>query len=79
MSGRFDIAGRTCLVTGGGRGTDRATGLNVVKPTDAVTLADWERILRVNLTGVFLCSQAAARIMRRQAAGWPSRASAGAA
>jgi NAD(P)-dependent dehydrogenase (short-subunit alcohol dehydrogenase family) len=27
-------------------------------------LADWERVLRTNLTGTFLCCQAAARIMK---------------
>ncbi len=139
MSPRFGLEGRTCLVTGGGRGIGRAAalvfaeagarvavgdidlpaakttagdleargrasravlldvgdpasveaaveeaaglgggrldvlinnaGINIVKPTDAVTLADWERVLRVNLTGVFLCSQAAARIMRRHGEG----------
>src|SRR5213593_1829800 len=39
-------------------------GKNVVKATDAITLEEWERVVRVNLTGVFLCSQAAARVMR---------------
>jgi len=29
-----------------------------------VTLAEWEQVLRVNLTGTFLCCQAAARLMR---------------
>jgi len=33
------------------------------------TLADWERILRVNLTGVFLCSKYAAEAMVRQGSG----------
>jgi 3-oxoacyl-[acyl-carrier protein] reductase len=31
--------------------------------------AEWHRVLRVNLTGVFLCSQAAARQMVRQGGG----------
>jgi NAD(P)-dependent dehydrogenase (short-subunit alcohol dehydrogenase family) len=139
MTGRFDVSGRTCLVTGAGRGIGRATaeafagagarvvvadidegaaktvadaisggggraravaldvgavasvaaavaeaarfgggrldvlinnaGVNVVKPADAITLEEWERVVRVNLTGVFLCSQAAARVMRGHGGG----------
>jgi NAD(P)-dependent dehydrogenase (short-subunit alcohol dehydrogenase family) len=34
-----------------------------------VTLAEWEHVLRVNLTGTFLCCQAAARRMRDQGGG----------
>ncbi|MBI2529217.1 MAG: SDR family oxidoreductase [Candidatus Rokubacteria bacterium] len=44
-------------------------GITVVKPTDAVTLEEWERVIRVDLTGVFLCAQAAARVMRRHGGG----------
>jgi 3-oxoacyl-[acyl-carrier protein] reductase len=33
------------------------------------TLAEWEHVLAVNLTGTFLCSQAAARLMVRQGGG----------
>ena len=33
------------------------------------TLAEWKRVLDIDLTGVFLCSQAAARIMLRQRSG----------
>jgi NAD(P)-dependent dehydrogenase (short-subunit alcohol dehydrogenase family) len=35
----------------------------------AVTLEEWEQVLRVNLTGTFLCCQAAARQMRGQGGG----------
>jgi 3-oxoacyl-[acyl-carrier protein] reductase len=31
-----------------------------------LTLEDWERVLRTNLTGSFLCVQRVARVMRRQ-------------
>jgi NAD(P)-dependent dehydrogenase (short-subunit alcohol dehydrogenase family) len=34
-----------------------------------VTLAEWEQVLRVNLTGTFLCCQAAARWMRDHGGG----------
>jgi NAD(P)-dependent dehydrogenase (short-subunit alcohol dehydrogenase family) len=34
-----------------------------------VTLAEWEQVLRVNLTGTFLCCQEAARRMREQGDG----------
>jgi NAD(P)-dependent dehydrogenase (short-subunit alcohol dehydrogenase family) len=39
-------------------------GVNVLKPTDAVTAEEWNRVFAVNVTGVFLCSQHAARVMR---------------
>lgn len=38
------------------------------------TLADWELVMRINLTGTFLCGQAAARAMLRNA---PASAGAG--
>ena len=44
-------------------------GINVLKPSDAITPDEWTRVLAVNLTGVFLCSQAVARVMRRLGGG----------
>ncbi|WP_406206369.1 SDR family oxidoreductase [Kitasatospora sp. NBC_01560] len=44
-------------------------GINHRSPALAETLADWERILRVDLTGPFACLQAAARRMVRQGRG----------
>ena len=38
-------------------------------PALELTEAEWDRVLAVNLKGTFLCSQAAARIMREQARG----------
>jgi 3-oxoacyl-[acyl-carrier protein] reductase len=38
-------------------------------PVLEISLAEWERNLRVNLTGTFLCAQAAARVMVRQGSG----------
>jgi NAD(P)-dependent dehydrogenase (short-subunit alcohol dehydrogenase family) len=39
------------------------------KPFDALTEADWDRDLTVNLKAAFLCSQAAAPLMRRGGGG----------
>ncbi|MEM8823772.1 MAG: SDR family oxidoreductase [Pseudomonadota bacterium] len=38
-------------------------------PIDETALADWDRALAVNLTGMFLMARAAFRVMRSQAAG----------
>lgn len=44
-------------------------GISVVRPALDVPLDEWDRILRVNLTGTFLCAQAAARGMRDRGQG----------
>jgi NAD(P)-dependent dehydrogenase (short-subunit alcohol dehydrogenase family) len=36
------------------------------QPIDEITFDDWRRVVDVNLTGTFLCSRAAFRIMREQ-------------
>jgi 3-oxoacyl-[acyl-carrier protein] reductase len=54
--GRIDI-----LVNNAGIGSNQ--------PVLEMSLAEWERNLRVNLTGTFLCAQAAARVMVQQRAG----------
>jgi NAD(P)-dependent dehydrogenase (short-subunit alcohol dehydrogenase family) len=36
------------------------------KPIDEISVADWRRVVEVNLTGSFLCARAAFRQMRRQ-------------
>jgi NAD(P)-dependent dehydrogenase (short-subunit alcohol dehydrogenase family) len=36
------------------------------KPFDALTAEEWERVLAVNVIGVFLCTRAAVAAMRRQ-------------
>jgi NAD(P)-dependent dehydrogenase (short-subunit alcohol dehydrogenase family) len=38
-------------------------GIAAAGPPEQVAVADWRRVLDVNLTGVFLCAQAAARQM----------------
>ena len=44
-------------------------GIGLNKPFLDTTLEEWERQIRVNLTGQFLCAQAAARVMVRQGYG----------
>lgn len=44
-------------------------GIGLTKLFLNTTLEEWERVLRVDLTGVFLCSQAAARVMVKQGGG----------
>jgi 3-oxoacyl-[acyl-carrier protein] reductase len=44
-------------------------GVGLNKPFLTTTLEEWEYQLRVNLTGTFLCSQAAARVMVAQRRG----------
>ena len=36
-----------------------------MRPFDQIPLAEWEEVLRVNITGVFLCSRAVVPAMRR--------------
>ena len=38
-------------------------GTAVVGPPETISLADWQRVVDVNLTGVFLCAREAARAM----------------
>lgn len=38
-------------------------GISIQEPAEEMTEKDWDRIIDINLKGVFLCSQAAARIM----------------
>jgi NAD(P)-dependent dehydrogenase (short-subunit alcohol dehydrogenase family) len=44
-------------------------GIAIRKPTAELGRADWDKVVAVNLTGVFLCAQAAARIMLPQGSG----------
>lgn len=44
-------------------------GISVGAPTDELRLETWQKVLDVNLTGAFLCSREAFRIMKRQRSG----------
>jgi meso-butanediol dehydrogenase/(S,S)-butanediol dehydrogenase/diacetyl reductase len=44
-------------------------GIITISKLEDLTLEDWERVLRVNTTGTFLCCQAAAARMRAQGGG----------
>lgn len=44
-------------------------GIERPAPIQDMTLADWQAVIDVNLTGPFLCSRAAARLFLRRAAG----------
>ncbi len=44
-------------------------GINIQKPAEELPEEDWDKVVDINLKGVFLCSQAAARIMIPQRSG----------
>ncbi len=44
-------------------------GISIQKPAEEMTEEDYDKIIDINLKGVFLCSQAAARIMIPQKSG----------
>ena len=43
--------------------------INIFSPAEEFTLEDWNKVLSVNLTGVFLCAQAVGKIMIEQKGG----------
>ncbi|QFR32597.1 SDR family oxidoreductase [Ancylobacter sp. TS-1] len=45
---------------------NNAGGWSAATPIEDIPLEDWQRVVNVNLTGVFLCTQAAIRLMKAQ-------------
>jgi NAD(P)-dependent dehydrogenase (short-subunit alcohol dehydrogenase family) len=46
-----------------------AAGMNIRRPADTFTEADWDRLMTVNLKGAFFAAQAAAPFLRTQGGG----------
>jgi NAD(P)-dependent dehydrogenase (short-subunit alcohol dehydrogenase family) len=46
-----------------------AAGMNIRRPAETFTEADWDRLMTVNLKGAFFASQAAAPFLRKQGGG----------
>ena len=44
-------------------------GISWGAPTEKMTLAEWNKVMETNLTGTFLCAQAAGKIMLKQESG----------
>ncbi len=44
-------------------------GINIIAPAEDFPVGDWNKVLSINLTGVFLCAQAFGRIMIKQGKG----------
>jgi NAD(P)-dependent dehydrogenase (short-subunit alcohol dehydrogenase family) len=44
-------------------------GITIGMPTDQIPLRDWQRVVDTNLTGAFLCSREALKIMKPQRSG----------
>jgi len=42
------------------------SGVQLNSPFDQMSLADWQRVIDINLTGMFLCSREAVRAFKRQ-------------
>jgi meso-butanediol dehydrogenase/(S,S)-butanediol dehydrogenase/diacetyl reductase len=58
----FDVAERVDVLVNN-------AGIITISKLEELTLEDWERVLRVNTTGAFLCCQAAAAKMRAHGGG----------
>ena len=44
-------------------------GISWGAPTEKMTLAEWNKVIETNLTGTFLCAQAAGKVMLKQESG----------
>jgi NAD(P)-dependent dehydrogenase (short-subunit alcohol dehydrogenase family) len=61
--GRIDILVNNAAIIGGIENKD------FVKPVEELVAADWDRMLAVNVKGVFLCSKAVIPYMKKQGGG----------
>jgi NAD(P)-dependent dehydrogenase (short-subunit alcohol dehydrogenase family) len=41
-------------------------GINIIAPAESFSPRDWDKVLSINLKGVFLCAQAVGRVMMKQ-------------
>src|SRR5918993_1309595 len=57
---------KIAVVTGAGSGIGAAVAHAPARELDTVPLAEWDAVVAVNLTGAFLCTREAFRVMRRQ-------------
>lgn len=76
----MDVADERAVEDGFARAAERLGGLDLLVnnagvekqyPLVEMPFAEWQRVLAVNLTGVFLCSRAAARLMTADGASGP--------
>jgi len=44
-------------------------GINIIAPAENFAVKDWEKVLNINLKGVFLCSQVVGKVMMKQKKG----------
>ena len=58
-----EMVGRTVERFGGLQLLAHSAGIGLERPCLDTTLEEWERVIRVDLTGTFLCNRAAARVM----------------
>lgn len=74
----FDVSSGSEVVSGFERLADRlgfprvlvhCAGIMTISPVLELSEADWRRVIDVNLTGTFLCCQAAARLMKTAGGG----------
>ena len=54
---------KTALTHGGIDVLVNNAGTAIRRPSVELALADWDKVVRVNMTGLFLCARAAARLM----------------